>query len=150
MSGSCDVIISVQDSNDNNPVFIKEQYEITVPENTAVGRSILKVKATDPDGGLYGSILYSFTARSITNTGELFSIHNTSGVIRIAAALDFERAQSHTLTVLARDRGPDSVPAESRVTVYLTDVNDNEPVITVNTLRDSATETAEVGVKVNN
>ena len=50
------------------------------------------------------------------------------------AALDYETGQLHVLSVTAVDRGPDSLPAHVTVVVRVDDVNDNAPLIAVNSL----------------
>lgn len=50
------------------------------------------------------------------------------------SALDYETGQLHVLSVTAVDRGPDSLPAHVTVVVRVDDVNDNAPVIGVNSL----------------
>ena len=49
-------------------------------------------------------------------------------------ALDYETGQMHVLSVTAVDRGPDSLPAHVTVVVRVDDVNDNAPLIAVNSL----------------
>lgn len=49
-------------------------------------------------------------------------------------ALDYETGQLHVLSVTAVDRGPDALPAHVTVVVRVDDVNDNAPVIAVNSL----------------
>lgn len=50
------------------------------------------------------------------------------------AALDSETGPLHVLSVTAVDRGPDSLPAHVTVVVRVDDVNDNAPLIAVNSL----------------
>lgn len=47
--------IFVRDSNDNFPEFEKPMYEFTVAENCGSGTIIGRVKATDRDGGSFGT-----------------------------------------------------------------------------------------------
>lgn len=39
------------------------------------------------------------------------------------------------MTVIAQDRGPDSMPVDAAVVVRIIDVNDNAPLISINTLQ---------------
>jgi protocadherin delta 1 len=52
----------------------------------------------------------------------------------LIGSLDREVNAMYLLTVQARDRSPDSVPASVKVTVKVKDINDNPPQITVNAL----------------
>lgn len=59
-------------------------------------------------------------------------------------ALDYETGQLHVLSVTAVDRGPDSLPAHVTVVIRVDDVNDNAPLIAVNSLTaDSDRDPAE-------
>lgn len=47
--------ILVRDSNDNFPEFEKPMYEFSMPENSGIGTIVGRVKATDRDGGSFGT-----------------------------------------------------------------------------------------------
>lgn len=47
--------IYIRDSNDNVPLFSKQVYEFSIPENSGVGTLIGKVQAVDPDSGNFGT-----------------------------------------------------------------------------------------------
>jgi len=51
-----EISIEVTAVNEHEPVFSSAQYSTSVAEDTAVGTSILRVTATDQDGGLQGNI----------------------------------------------------------------------------------------------
>ena len=53
-----DVSIEVLDENDNSPVFMKHDSNISVSEDTPVGHIISKITATDKDEGEYGRVTY--------------------------------------------------------------------------------------------
>jgi hypothetical protein len=99
-----------------------------VAESAAAGSSILNINDSntgtdnDPDND---ALSYSITAG---NDAGLFSINTDSGLISIAAgkALDFETTSSHALTVQASD-GTNTDNAT--VTVSVSNVNDNDPVL---------------------
>lgn len=48
-SASASVIITVQDVNDNDPVFRPKVYKANVAEDSAPGSPIISVTASDPD-----------------------------------------------------------------------------------------------------
>nr|AUG84419.1 Pcd11x [Platynereis dumerilii] len=143
-SGSVDVNIIVQDANDNDPMFTNATYEVTIAENAAPGTTLTKVHASDKDAGLYGQIRYSFSSRTQDTHGAVFGIKNTTGEIYVKGEVDYETSPVYHLVVLADDRGSDTIPAEATVIVRVLDVNDNAPLITVNTLTQAGTEVAEV------
>ena len=143
-SGYMDVKIHVQDVNDNGPVFLNSTYEVTIFENVPFRTTILQLQAKDQDSGLYGEIIYSFSARTQNSYGQLFGIGNTTGKIYTKVAIDYEQGYIYRLVVMAKDRGPDSIPADATVIVNVRDVNDNAPKITVNTLAAIGTDSAEI------
>ncbi|MDC1116174.1 cadherin domain-containing protein, partial [Alphaproteobacteria bacterium] len=126
-SVAVDVTITVTDVNDNAPVFTEASYAVSVAENIAAGIMIATVAATDAD--TVGTLQYRITAG---DDDGLFAIDATTGVITLATgkALDYEKAQAHTLTVEVSD-GTNTDTASVVVTV--TDIFDVEPVFTLAT-----------------
>ncbi len=143
-TGSMDIHIEVQDTNDNEPIFTNSTYEVTVPENVPLQSTILKVTAFDLDTGVNGAIVYAFSTQTQAAYGHLFGIKNHTGEIYVRDVLDFEQGSVYHLSVMAHDQGPDSVPADATVIVRVQDINDNSPQITVNTLAATGTEVAEI------
>ena len=89
------------------PAFASASYAFSVSEDVAAGHSVGSVTATDPDGG---TVSYSIMAG---HDSGLFAIDG-SGNITLAAALDYETASSHTLTIRADD---DMWASRAQVTV---------------------------------
>lgn len=58
MSASAIVIISVQDENDNTPVFSRERYFFSIPESLNPHGLMVKLNATDRDSGKNGQLSY--------------------------------------------------------------------------------------------
>jgi len=48
--------IDVLDVNDNTPKFERDAYSAVTPENVAIGWSVIKVVAKDPDESLSGEV----------------------------------------------------------------------------------------------
>ena len=143
-SGAMDLTILIQDTNDNAPMFDNSTYEVEVFENIPFGTSITQIHAEDPDSGLYGEVMYSFSPRTQTSYGHLFWIKNSTGEIFVKSLIDYEKGSIYHLVVMAKDRGPDSLPADATVIIQVKDVNDNAPQITVNTFTATGTDSAEV------
>ncbi|MFA6245773.1 MAG: LamG-like jellyroll fold domain-containing protein [Mucilaginibacter sp.] len=103
--------------------------------NTAIGRYIRIVGTARTTG--YGFSIWEFEAYgtiaetySLTdNAGGRFAINATTGVVSVAngTLLDYETATSHNITVRATDG---TTPVTQNLTINVTDVNDNTPVIT--------------------
>ena len=132
--GQLDVVVVVMDSNDNQPVFEHRNYSAVVAEDIPVGTVILQVRATDADSGLNGEIVYGMAEQTRKLYGKTYDIDNRTGELRNIVTLDRETTSVYHLVVTANDRGPDGVTSEVTVVIRVDDVNDNAPVIAVNTL----------------
>lgn len=76
MSTSATVIISVQDENDNNPVFSRDRYFFSVPESLNPHGLMGHLNATDRDSGKNGQLSYILLSdtkhfRVDSKTGEI-------------------------------------------------------------------------------
>lgn len=49
------VVVFIKDQNDNYPEFTEEKYEVSIPENCAVGTTVAWVQALDEDSGNFGT-----------------------------------------------------------------------------------------------
>ena len=136
LSGTVTVKITVTDANDNSPQFEQPSYEIRVREDVGLGDVILKVKASDPDDGANADIIYSLASQTqnVNNGVKVFTIRNNTGEILLNRKLDYETQTAYHLLVTAKDKGPDAIPTQARVVIYVADVNDHSPTITVNAL----------------
>lgn len=94
------VVVTVLDTNDLNPLFYPVEYNATVPEDTPVHRSILKVIAEDADLGRNGEIYYSFAEDT-----DQFTIHPITGIITLSRPLRYNDGTYYELTVYGQDRG---------------------------------------------
>ncbi|ETE70709.1 hypothetical protein L345_03479, partial [Ophiophagus hannah] len=129
--GFLQVNVTVQDINDNPPVFSQTLYQTRVPEDAPVGASILQVTAADADEGTNADIQYRLERAESTGgdgRGMLpFEVDPESGVIRIREVLDYESQRQYSLTVQAIDRGVPALNGRAEALIHLLDVNDNEP-----------------------
>ena len=133
-TGSVSIDIIITDVNDNYPQFSNGSYGATVPEDVQRGSTVLRVTAVDKDAGINGEVLYGFSSSTSLAFGGVFSINATTGDIVVATSLDYEDTQLYNLVVTAREKNSESVPTEAKATIRVTDVNDNDPRITVNTV----------------
>ncbi|XP_076174537.1 dachsous cadherin-related 1 [Ptiloglossa arizonensis] len=69
----------------------------------------------------------------------MFRIDPETGMVYVNKALDFESKERHELVIVARDCGAQPLEASAFLSVRVTDVNDNQPAITVIFLSDDAT-----------
>uniref|UniRef100_A0A8D1ZLJ6 Cadherin domain-containing protein n=1 Tax=Sus scrofa TaxID=9823 RepID=A0A8D1ZLJ6_PIG len=144
-SGSATIHVTVADINDNAPVFTQPEYHVSVRENMPVGSRLLTVKATDPDEGSNGEVMYSFR-KGRDKISQLFQLNSLTGDITILGDLDYEESGFYDIDVEAHD-GP-GLRARSKVLVTVLDVNDNAPEVTVTSLTSSVQETSSPGTVI--
>ncbi|XP_014858141.1 PREDICTED: protocadherin Fat 4 isoform X1 [Poecilia mexicana] len=121
--GYLQVNVTIQDINDNPPVFELDQYQASVFEDAAVGSSILQITASDQDEGANAEIRY------FLDEGTPFQIDPKLGTIIIKEGLDYEIKKEYSLTIHAVDNGVPSLSGRTEATIKLLDVNDNDPVV---------------------
>lgn len=138
LRGEMTVNITIQDVNDNPPVFNQSRYYAVVPENATVGTHVLEVTATDADSEENGQIEYSINRRQ-SDKENIFNMDLTTGVISVNKPLDFETKELHELVIVARDHGLQPLETTAFVSIRVTDVNDNQPTINVIFLSEDAT-----------
>ncbi|OWF51636.1 Cadherin EGF LAG seven-pass G-type receptor 3 [Mizuhopecten yessoensis] len=117
------VYVTVTSQNDNTP-SISGPSTSTVSEDSAAGTTVCTMTASDADYGDDGTLSFSIVGG---NTGGLFGVSSSSGVVYLAGTLDFEITMSHELVIKVSDGGNSVLTATSTVTITVTDVNDNSP-----------------------
>ncbi|XP_042275762.1 protocadherin alpha-8-like isoform X10 [Thunnus maccoyii] len=147
-SGTLQILVNVVDVNDNTPSFSKSLYKVSVSENVPIGKTILKLNATDLDHGSNSDIRYSLMRRGNVDSPEKFTVIPESGEIIVKANLDYEESNAYELRVRATDQGASPRSGYSKVLVEVVDVNDNAPEISVTSLMSPIKESAEIGTVV--
>ncbi|XP_034048811.1 protocadherin-17 isoform X3 [Thalassophryne amazonica] len=137
-SGTMQINVKVIDSNDNSPLFDQPSYIVEIPENSAPGKVLIDLNATDPDEGNNGQVVYSFSGYAPERIRELFSIDSRTGVIKIQGEIDYEESPVIEIDVQAKDLGPNPIPGHCKVTVKVLDRNDNWPSIGFVSVRQGA------------
>ncbi|XP_046545181.1 protocadherin Fat 4-like [Haliotis rubra] len=122
LTGTSTVSITVTDVNDNFPLCTSSVYTGSVPEDAALSTSVTTVSCPDADVPPNNNVVYTITAG---NTGSVFAIGSTSGVVTVNAGLDAETLSAYSLTVQASDG---TLTTDVIVTVTVSDVNEHDPV----------------------
>lgn len=128
-SGSLDLTVIVNDVNDNSPVFERNIYDIEIAEDATVGSTIVQLQAYDKDAGGNGDVVYKLSDKSARDYGKTFSINATTGVMVLRQPLDFERTTEYSLVVIAQDGGLPPNSVTTRLSIHITDINDNAPQV---------------------
>ncbi|KAM4554703.1 protocadherin gamma-A11-like [Odontesthes bonariensis] len=144
-SGTVVIHVTVLDANDNAPVFSLAVYKASLTENSPLDTVVVTVSATDADEGINGDVTYDFGHVS-EEVIKIFSIDSTIGDIKVIGAVDFENRKSFEIRVKAKDGF--GLSSYAKVIVYVTDVNDNAPVISLKSLSNSIPENTPPGAEV--
>uniref|UniRef100_A0ABM0N157 Protocadherin Fat 4-like n=1 Tax=Saccoglossus kowalevskii TaxID=10224 RepID=A0ABM0N157_SACKO len=126
LTGTVTLSITVEDVNDNTPIFSQDIYTTSILENINIGTSVFTVIATDIDSGANSNIEYNITGGM---SHEDFNIDIATGEITTAADIDFETRKMYSLTVQATDGGTPVRSSDTVVRIKINDYNDNVPVI---------------------
>ncbi|XP_068695423.1 cadherin EGF LAG seven-pass G-type receptor 3-like isoform X1 [Montipora foliosa] len=111
--------VNVLDENDNEPIFSRTNYSVTIFSNLSAGSEVLRVKATDQDIGENARIRFS-----LLHLQSLFRILPQSGTILLNQKVRVDRQRQYTLIVAARNGAHKSIV---NVVVRVLPVNENRP-----------------------
>ncbi|KAL8565515.1 hypothetical protein ACOMHN_049491 [Nucella lapillus] len=141
------VILTIEDMNDNSPVFLPNQTRaVNVTENEKSGVVLAKFSATDADDGDFGTISYSLE----DGLGK-FTIQPKSGNLSVTGPVDREApgGAGYSLVVVATDNmaGDEAQRRSRRLNIRVTvlDVNDNAPEFQTHPPSVSVQENASPG-----
>ncbi|KAM9497110.1 protocadherin alpha-C2-like [Clarias gariepinus] len=144
-SGTASIVVRVQDANDNAPKFDRESYSINVTENSPIGSLVVKLNATDLDEGSNSDITYSFGLYTSEKAQEAFSLSPDTGEIKVKEIINYEDFRIYNMEIIAKDKGTNFLSGTCKVTIMITDMNDNHPEISVRSFTSPVKEDIAVG-----
>ncbi|XP_063353508.1 protocadherin gamma-A11-like isoform X14 [Pelmatolapia mariae] len=144
-SGTVVIHVTVVDANDNAPVFSQAVYKASLPENSPLDTPVIKVSATDADEGVNGDVTYDLGHISDDNMN-VFTIEHKTGEIRVTAVIDFEDRSSFEIPVQAKDGL--GLKSYAKVILEITDINDNAPAVSLESVFNSIPENVSPGTEV--
>ncbi|XP_030621256.1 protocadherin alpha-C2-like [Chanos chanos] len=147
-SGTASIIVRVLDTNDNAPRFDKENYTISVSENSPIGSLVVKLNATDLDDGANADVKYSFSLYTSEKTQATFSLDPDRGEIRVKEVINYEDFRIYDMEVIATDKGSNSLSGQCKLTVVITDMNDNHPEISIKSFQSTVKEDVAVNTVI--
>ncbi|KAM4586821.1 protocadherin gamma-C5-like isoform 5-T5 [Fundulus diaphanus] len=147
-TGTTNIIVTVLDNNDNVPVFKRTLYNVSVPENSAVGSVLVQVEATDADEGVNAEIEYGFADSTPPTLLSIFKMNPDTGEIILLNPLDFESSSKTEMSITAKDKGVPEMEGHCRVQIVVIDVNDNVPEILLTSKPSPVREDAPRGTVV--
>ncbi|XP_036798734.1 protocadherin alpha-C2 isoform X8 [Oncorhynchus mykiss] len=139
-SGTASIVVRVLDTNDNAPKFDKDNYKIDIMENSPIGSLVVKLNATDLDEGTNSEILYSYSLYTSEKTQQTFHLNPNNGEITVKEMVNYEDFRIYDMEVIATDKGSNSLTGQCKLTVLVTDMNDNHPEISIKSFQSPVKE----------
>ncbi|XP_077285916.1 DE-cadherin isoform X2 [Arctopsyche grandis] len=99
----CTIKVTIEDINDNSPVFDKVSYMESVPQDLPVGKEVMRISATDIDDGNNSIVHYSLDPSYSNNT--YFRIDESTGVIYLNKTIDKPANFKFELRAVVNDMG---------------------------------------------
>ncbi|XP_012694438.2 protocadherin alpha-C2-like [Clupea harengus] len=139
-TGTASIIVRVLDTNDNAPQFEEEKYTIDLSENSPLGSLVVKLSATDLDEGTNADIEFSFSLYTSEKTQNTFSLNPSNGEIRVKETINYEDFRIYDMEIIAKDKGVNPLSGQCKVTILITDMNDNHPEISIKSFQSPIKE----------
>ena len=136
--------ITVMEVNDNRPIFNPQYYSAVIDEGGSMNQVILTLTASDADAG---SLTNETTFISLDNTTD-FTVDPSSGEVRNAVVLDYERQQTYNLIATVRDLGTPYLQSIAYVDIFVRNQNDEPPVFNPASYTRLVSEKAPVGTVI--
>lgn len=138
--------VSVVDINDNSPKFLNDSYNISIPENHPLNKSLIHLQATDKDSGVHGEIFYVIDAYADQNIKNNFFLDRVTGELFLKNELSYYQCKFYLLTIEARNVEMRSKFGLTKLSVNVIDINNEIPEIT---LHSSITGTSKLTIEEN-
>ena len=143
LSISTDVLVTVNDLNDNSPVFILTATTVEVSEDSQQGIVVAVYRAMDADIGENAAITFTLSPTNLP-----FTISST-GILTLTGNIDFEMTQSYFINITVSNNGS-SLSSSMITNVQVINVNDNSPVITGEPYRATVIENSDINTLILN
>ncbi|CAB3223205.1 unnamed protein product [Arctia plantaginis] len=145
-TASATLTITIDDENDNNPVFRKPFYKTSITENSKTGVNIATVIADDADKNR--TMTYFIEGRE--ELLSLVHLESTTGEVVVASKIDHELYPWINLTVKGVDSGVPPRYSVVDLIIQVLDENDNNPIFESSAFEYRILEDVEPGTTVAN
>ncbi|XP_031594462.2 protocadherin-8 [Oreochromis aureus] len=143
------VEVEIKDINDNSPEFPNKESIVEISENAAVGSRIPLDPAVDADVGSNYIQSYQISVNSHFTIDVLLRADGVKyAELVLMKELDRETQSSYTVELVATDGGNPYRSGSTKITIKVTDFNDNSPVFDQNSFSVSLPEDAPVGTVI--
>ncbi|XP_047456102.1 protocadherin-8 [Mugil cephalus] len=143
------VEVEIKDVNDNSPEFPNKESVVEISENAAVGSRIPLDPAVDADVGSNYIQSYQISVNSHFTIDVLLRADGVKyAELVLMKELDRETQSSYTVELIATDGGNPHRSGSTKITIRVSDFNDNSPVFDQNSFSVSLPEDAPVGTVI--
>ncbi|XP_072251863.1 protocadherin alpha-8-like isoform X8 [Leuresthes tenuis] len=142
MTSHAKLLIEVLDVNDNAPEITVTSLLNTVKEDASIGTAIALVSVFDKDGGKNGMVRCKI---SNDVPFKLESNYKNYYSLVVDGPLDRETAPQYNISITATDEGNPPLSSTSIIHVHVSDINDNKPNFTEDTINVFMKENSPVG-----
>ncbi|KAI8128554.1 DE-cadherin [Lucilia cuprina] len=118
----CTFKVTIEDINDNPPVFNKARYEESMSEDKQPNAVVMRITASDLDDGNNSIIAYEILPE---RDHSYFTIDKDAGIIHLNRPIDKRPGQYYTITVRAYNIVPDP-PQDAQIEVRIRVVESNK------------------------
>ncbi|KAF7235484.1 Protocadherin alpha-11 [Varanus komodoensis] len=122
LSGHCNVIIEIMDTNDNAPEVSVTSLSVPLPEDSPLETVVALISVSDKDNGQVSCSLWPARLPF-----KLVSTFRNYYSLLLNATLDREKIAEYKVVVTARDQGTPALSASTSLVIPIGDVNDNAP-----------------------
>ncbi|KAI5624760.1 protocadherin 20 precursor, partial [Silurus asotus] len=119
------VAVKVLDQNDNPPTFVTPRLVFFISEGIPYLAHVGNIGIVDPDEGDNGKVV----DMQVLGTHVPFAIDMSQLALRCTGEVDREKHDYYELILLAIDGGTPQRSSTASVTVFVEDVNDNQPQV---------------------
>ncbi|KAK3607644.1 hypothetical protein CHS0354_010698 [Potamilus streckersoni] len=126
LTGTVTVTLYIEDKNDQVPRFLNTINPFRVAENLPSDTSVGYLKAVDGDTGINAELSFAIPPEYLNVPFVVFN----DGLVKTNKELDREQQSRYDFQVMVTDHGEPRLSSIANVTVFVTDDNDNVPVIT--------------------
>ncbi|CAF0934157.1 unnamed protein product [Didymodactylos carnosus] len=132
--------LTIIDLNDNPHRFLKNIYEIKIPEDISIGHCYRLPSVQDDD------LNQQFDYELQGNGSNQFSIEQSQSqssevCLQIRTQLDREQCSKYELLLIVKDRDQQHANAEMLIRIQILDINDNSPQFKTNSMTLNVNET---------
>ena len=146
-SALANISIEVINTNLHPPAFHNLPHNLTISESASIGTIIYKLQATDLDNGVNGKVRYRQT-NPLSSQGSPTTINPVTGELYLVSPLNYEAITQLDITIVAFDLAVYPMSATTTLTIFLTDSNEQSPVITITNQLQPVLENTPTGTPI--